>query len=186
MEIQYCKYCGHKMQKNGHRNGYPRWRCPNKCKKKNISAQKQKAIDFVYNFISVLNAKSGNAIYNAKENLTQTAFKREHSVELKIEKIKEKSIPVNSYLVYKNNNELHLIDLRYADKGLSLNYIKGNGDGKIAHFQVKEGCIINNEKNNNEMPLKIVIDENVRLSQLSDRYASINYDYYHDYDNNNF
>jgi ribosomal protein L37AE/L43A len=127
-----CKRCGSKMLKNGIRNDGQRWRCSNKnCKytyaeKKYISKTKQQAINFLHNFIRMMDKKIGSKILQTNENLAQTSISKDQVTEIIVRDMdfKEGSIeiPSTSYIIYCKDNKIHLLNLRHQDKGLTLKY----------------------------------------------------------------
>ena len=127
-----CKRCGSKMLKNGIRNNKQRWRCSNtKCKysyteKKYISKTKQQAINFLHNFIRMMDKKIGSKILQTNENLAQTSISKDQVTEIIVRDMdfEEGSIeiPSTSYIIYCEDNKINLLNLRYQDKGLTLKY----------------------------------------------------------------
>lgn len=130
-----CKKCGRKMRKNGERNGHQRWRCPVACKHssytegKCISKQKRQAINFLYNFVSTIDEKTGDSIAQTIDNLSHTNFEcnEDKNIEvaiLKVDKkeknegIKEKNIeiPAISYVMYREKDKIKILCLRYVDE----------------------------------------------------------------------
>ena len=127
-----CKNCGSKMHKNGIRNDGQRWRCSNKnCKytyaeKKYFSKTKQQAINFLHNFIRMMDKKIGSKILQTNENLAQTSISKDQVTEIIVRDMdfEEGSIeiPSTSYIIYCEDNKINLLNLRHQDKGLTLKY----------------------------------------------------------------
>ena len=124
-----CKKCNREMQKNGPRNGKQRWRCPVACKHSSftegkciISKQKQQSINFLYNFISTIDDKNGDEIIKTNDNLSQTSIKCKEDKIIEVTKIminkKEENIeiPTISYIVYKEEDTLKMIAIRYVEE----------------------------------------------------------------------